>query len=390
MAQSFKEMLEKIKAQFLQRKLFFKDTLERWKKQGHQAYYAKGTELFTYIVRHIEDLEKTCVSEAGQASHNTMQRLKALKNAYKELHEITKPTWRQWLEAISIALVAAVILRNCLFSLYHVPTGSAEPTILVGDRLWGNKTAYFFSDVKRGDYVILDNPEQGYDERNYLTYLWSKYVGLSIPFLGIKSGPINVTKRVIAVPGDTIEGRIEDGKTVIYLNGAKLDEPYVNRLPLIYTRKTTGVLPAWLPLTIPFLSQETKKVRYTYDPAKPFDQQPYYQLNANEVITYPGTGSPVLWQPFSPSAGDFGTTIDRFGPFTVPQDMYWMMGDSRKNSRDCRSLGYFHKKYIHGRVSFIMYSIDSEEPLWLFEFIKHPISFWTQNVRWNRFFKNVV
>ena len=49
----------------------------------------------------------------------------------------------------------------------------------------------------------------------------------------------------------------------------------------------------------------------------------------------------------------------------------------------------FDKKYIQGRVSFVIYSIDSEEAIWLFDLLKHPIDFWTKHIRWNRFFKTI-
>jgi hypothetical protein len=76
-----------------------------------------------------------------------------------------------------------------------------------------------------------------------------------------------------------------------------------------------------------------------------------------------------------------------FGPLTVPDGKYWMMGDSRKNSRDSRWWHFLDRERIHGRASFIIYSIDSEEAFWLFELIKHRINFWTKSIRFNRFFK---
>jgi len=65
------------------------------------------------------------------------------------------------------------------------------------------------------------------------------------------------------------------------------------------------------------------------------------------------------------------------------------MGDSRKNSVDSRWWLFLDEDFIHGRASFIIYSIDSQEAFWLFDLIKHPIDFWTKHVRWNRFFRGL-
>ena len=250
----------------------------------------------------------------------------------------------------------------------------------------------FGQDVKRGDLVIFDDPRYKYDESNKIKYFWQRYVGLPLPLLGIPSGPINMVKRVIAVPGDWIEGRIEDGKAVVYLNGKKLEEPYVNPYPLIWLKKETGFLPfrSIGPFPIPgFLQRRSVDggVWYTYDPKKSFENQPYYSMTESEVVRIPGYSS--FKRPFSPSRKSFEgrESADVFGPMRLGPGKYWVMGDSRKNSQDSRWFGFLDKKLIHGRLSFVIYSIDSQEPFWIFEFIKHPIDFWRKAIRWSRFLK---
>ena len=313
--------------------------------------------------------------------------MKKFKAVYKELIELTKPIWRQWVEAIVVAGALVFVLRTYIFGLYHVPTGSAEPTILVGDRLWGNKMAYYWGEVKRGDSVIFDDPEFIYDRSNIINYYWQKYIGMEIPLLGLSRGPENWVKRVIAVPGDVIEGRIENGKTVVYLNGKKLDESsYVNPYPLIGLLKTTGFIDLEHigPFSVPsFLRKQLKVVNYTYDPKKSFQEQPFYNMSEDQVIRKPD-GTPFMRMPYSPSEEDV------FGPIKLPKGKYWVMGDSRKNSRDSRFWNFLDESLIHGRASFIIYSVDSEEPLWLFELLKHPIDFWKKKVRWNRFLKKIT
>jgi len=334
------------------------------------------------------------------------EKIKAFKKVYKQLNEMTKSHLRQWVEAIVVAGLLVFVLRTFVFGLYHVPTGCLEPTILVGDRLWGNKFTYYFNDIKRGDIIICDAPTFTYDKSSSINYFWQKYVGIPIPLLGLSGGPDNWTKRIIAIPGDTIEGQVEDGKTVIYLNGKKLDESsYVNPYPLIKLKKTSGFIDidSFGPFNVPdFLRKTTKYWYYIYDPEKSFEQQPFYNMKKEDVVKN-FDGRPMLRYPYTPTYGQseggiirdvFGRayqeeSIDNFGPIKIPAGKYWAMGDNRKNSADSRYWGLLDGNLIHGKVSFVIYSIDSEEPLWLFELIKHPIEFWTKSVRWNRFFKNV-
>jgi len=389
-----KKKFSKITASFDQQRSRVRQAIEKWRERGRVKHYEK----FNVMWHEAEKLREELIGvlhdeQATSFPAGTRAKVKRLKNLYTVLNQETKSVVRQWIEAIVVALVLAVLLRNLAFSIYHVPTGSAEPNILVGDRIWGNKAAYLFSDIKRGDLVIFDDPREGYDESSYIQYIWQRYVGFPIPLLGLKGGPINVVKRVIALPGDVIEGKVEDGKTAIYLNGKKLDEPYVNTLPLVVLKRDKGLLPfrSVGPLRVPeFLQQEQKLVRYTYDPSRSYAEQPYYYMKENDIYLHPVTGKSILYEAFSPTMADrYGSSVDEFGPRTIPENMYWMMGDSRKNSEDSRWWQCLDKKYVHGRASFIIYSVDSEEALWLFDFIKHPIDFWCKHVRWNRFFKKL-
>ena len=389
-----KKRYSRIIASFQEHQGRVRAAIEKWRKQGNLSQYEK----YHSMMSEAERLEKELtplehVDQEPKAIIDTHAKIKRLKRLHATLKQETKSHIRQWVEAIVVALSLALIIRNFAFTLYHVPTGSAESTILVGDRILGNKAAYFFSDVKRGDLVIFDDPREGYDESSKIQYFWQRYIGFPIPLLGLKGGPINVVKRVIGLPGDVVEGKIEGGKTVVYLNGQKLDEPYVNTLPLIVLYRDKGLLPLSSvgPFRIPdFLRKEHKLVRYTYDPAKSYANQPYYYMDEKNIYA-DANGQPILYEAFTPErpSDRHGMSVDEFGPRTIPEGMYWMMGDSRKNSEDSRYWQCLDKKYIHGRASFIVYSVDSEEAIWLFDLIKHPINFWTKHLRWNRFFKNL-
>ena len=105
----------------------------------------------------------------------------------------------EWGAVIVGALVVAFLIKTFLLQAFFIPSGSMEPTLNVGDRVLVNKLAYDFHDVRRGDLIVFDRPEAE------------------------TGGVPDLIKRVIALPGETIEFR--DG--VIYIDNRRLEEPYL-------------------------------------------------------------------------------------------------------------------------------------------------------------------
>lgn len=299
--------------------------------------------------------------------------------------------WNKVTDSLFFQLTLIFLLKAFVFGWYGIPTGCLEPALLVGDRIIANKTAYWFSSVKRGDLAIFDNPEIPYSKNTFI-YLWQRFVGKKVKALGLPAGPDCWVKRVIAIPGDTLEGKIEDDKPVLYLNGKKLTEAYLNPYPLIAVRKINGffspknsiirALPSWL--TWPIVKRQSdncdgEPAFYTYDPSVSYEDQPYYKLEPQEVLKSPFTGKPFLRKP------GIADPYDTF-KITVPENCYWCQGDSRRNSKDSRSWGLLNGDLIRGKASLIVYSINSEEILWLFDILKNPIDFWTKKLRTERSF----
>jgi signal peptidase I len=108
---------------------------------------------------------------------------------------------RENVEAIVIAVVLALFIRTFIVQAFKIPSGSMQPTLLIGDHILVNKFLYGvgipFTDIKlldikkpaRGDVIVFIYPED--ESKDYI-------------------------KRVIGLPGDTI--RIIDKQ--IFLNGS--------------------------------------------------------------------------------------------------------------------------------------------------------------------------
>ena len=97
---------------------------------------------------------------------------------------------------VAAAVLVALFVRMFLIQQYYVVGPSMEPSLYQGDRIIVNKLAFRVRDIRRGDVVVFNRKDGGRDE---------------------------LVKRVIGVPGDTIE--IKD--CVTYVNGAVYLEPYL-------------------------------------------------------------------------------------------------------------------------------------------------------------------
>jgi signal peptidase I len=122
------------------------------------------------------------------------------------------------------ALVLAVALRATVAEAFRIPSGSMEPQLDIGDRVVVSRLSYRLHDPRRGDVVVFDcpvaagcppAPEEALPVRALHTVM--EAVLLRDP------QPEEYIKRVIGLPGDTVQGR--DG--VVYVNGRRLVEPYL-------------------------------------------------------------------------------------------------------------------------------------------------------------------
>jgi signal peptidase I len=165
---------------------------------------------------------------------------------------------RTILEYVVLAVVAvavALLIQAFLVKPYRIPTASMEDTLLIGDRVLVDRVSWRFSQPERGDIVVFHAPVVG---------------------------PVLI-KRIIGLPGDEIS--LSGGS--VYINGRRLDEPYVRRVD-------------GLP-----------------EPSEPFSN-----------------GLPWSLQE----------------PYTVPSGSYFVMGDNRTDSGDSREFGPIKREQFVGRA----------------------------------------
>lgn len=189
----------------------------------------------------------------------------------KQLDRVKKKgTVREWAEALAIAILLALFIRTFAVQAFKIPSGSMEPTLLIGDHILVNKFIYgikipFFratlipiGDPKREDIIVFIYPVD--KKKDFI-------------------------KRVVGLPGDKIE--VIDKK--ITING------------------------------------------------KFFDDKHGFYANKESKSGNPGSKN-------------------RFGPVTVPDDHYFVMGDNRDHSYDSRFWGFVPAKAIKGKAFIIYWS----------------------------------
>lgn len=201
----------------------------------------------------------------------------------------------RWILTLAVAVLVVVSFRSAIADWYDIPSGSMEPTILVGDRIFVNKLAYdlkvpfttyrlvAWKHPKRGDVVVFSSPVDR----------------------------ARLIKRIAGVPGDVIAMRnnrlFVNGQSAVY---DPLSEEICNQIEA--------------------------------------ERQPFHQFFVENMS---GASHPVMMTPSQPA-------IHTFGPDVVPEGYYFMLGDNRDNSGDSRYWGYVAKHQIEGQALGVALSLD--------------------------------
>jgi signal peptidase I len=141
----------------------------------------------------------------GTDGRSAASRQAGARQAKKDEHGAGQVAW-EWLKSGIIGFLIFIVVRTFLIQTFTIVSGSMEGTLLVGDFLVLNKSAYGATVPGTGKRL------PGYDEPGR---------GDIIVFQGHHED-IDLVKRLVGMPGDTLSMR--DG--TLHLNGQPLDEPY--------------------------------------------------------------------------------------------------------------------------------------------------------------------
>jgi signal peptidase I len=121
---------------------------------------------------------------------------------------------------IIIAFALALLIKTFLIQAFYIPSQSMVPTLKVQDRVLVNKLVYDFGEIQRGDIIVFENPHLRDPDRGVFEMAWHWLT----EGLGFSADPQkDFIKRVVALPGETIE--VRNGRVLI--DGERIEEPYL-------------------------------------------------------------------------------------------------------------------------------------------------------------------
>lgn len=225
-----------------------------------------------------------------------------------------------FIKTLIAAMICAAFIRSFFFEPFHIPSSSMKPNLLIGDYIFVSKFSYGYSrySFPFGFNIFEGRTGNQRPERG------------DVAVFRLPSNPsINYVKRVIGLPGDTIQMR----QGVLYINNKQV------------AKVSHGVF------------------EDEHGPG-------FIEINKFLETLPEGKTIETLDQRVSDA--------DDTGIYTVPKGHYFMMGDNRDNSQDSRFqnlVGYVPEDHLVGKALYVFFS--SKQGLW--KFWK-----WNDAIRFNR------
>lgn len=271
-----------------------RDVLREARRLSKRGRAQLSTEVRAAIHASCEALEEAIATADRAAMVKQMRELTGLAESH--LFRFRKAPWREYLEPIALAALVALTLRGFVVEAFEIPSGSMIPTLAVGDKIFVNKLAFGI----RVPFMTWRLAEWSLPSR-----------GEVVVFIYPLDPSENFVKRVIGLPGDTVE--VRDG--FLHINGEVVARRYLGQ-------------------------------RRLWDKSR---QGHWFEANYQVYEETQGDHTYLVM-------GDPQRLRLNFPPTKVPKDHIFVLGDNRDNSSDSREWGMVPTRNLIGSSMFIWWS----------------------------------
>ncbi|MDG5768092.1 signal peptidase I [Balneolales bacterium ANBcel1] len=336
---------------------------------------------------------------------------RALDRKSREEAKNAKSWAREWLDAILFAAVAALIIRALFLEAFRIPTPSMESTLLTGDFLLVSKLHYGarspmtvgipftgiyirglelpwfrmpgFMSVRRGDILVFNYPIEDEAISQKTNYI-KRTVGIAGDTLSIRDKVIHINSQP-EEHLDTFEQhydvqvrqRLRLSPSKVRNAGGQVLQSSGDRYRINMTADVADAMAEWpeiasvQPLVLPESFNDYARQPFTFasgfsgnyhnlpDIIIPFEGQQVILTDENWHL-YEDIVTRYERNTVSRDQNLFIINGDTTDQYTIRQDYYFMVGDSRDNSEDSRFWGFVPDDHIVGRAWVIYFSWDRE------------------------------